>query len=63
VKWSALRRMYRYSSDDTTSETEVLISSALSSLGTTRAGVVESITGAEATVSLEDGTTVTVRST
>jgi hypothetical protein len=63
VKWSALRRMYRYSSDDLTSETETIVSNALSSLGTTQAGVITAIDGSTATVTLEDGTTVSTRAT
>lgn len=63
VKWSALRRMYRYASDDLTSETETIVSNALSSLGSTQAGVVSVIEGSTATVMLEDGTTVSTRAT
>jgi len=61
VKWSALRRMYRYASDDLTSETETIVSNALSSLGTEQVGVVSAKDGSTATVTLEDGTIVSTR--
>ena len=63
VKWSALRRMYRYASDDLTSETETIVSDALSSLGTTQVGTVTEKDGSTGTITLEDGTTISARVT
>jgi hypothetical protein len=63
VKWSALKKMYRYSSDDMTSETETLVNSAISAIPGNQVGVVTSITGPTADVTLETGEIVTVRAT
>jgi len=63
VKWSALKKMYRYSSDDMTSETETIVNSAISAIPGNQVGVVTSITGPTADVTLETGEIVTVRAT
>lgn len=61
VKWSALRRMYRYASDDLTDEMTNIATNVVSGLGKTAVGTVDTIDGDSATVELEDGSIVTVR--
>ena len=61
VKWSALKRMYRYASDDMTSEIETIAGSMISQIPGPQVGVVDSLDGQEAIIMLEDGSTVTAR--
>jgi hypothetical protein len=61
VKWSALKRMYRYSSDDMTNETETIIDKKIQVLPSNEVGIVISIAGQTADVQLESGSTVSVR--
>jgi hypothetical protein len=63
VKWSALRRMYRYSSDDITNEIETIVDNRIGQIPGMQVGVVESIDGQSATVVLESGETITTRCT
>ena len=61
VKWSALRRMYRYSSDDMTGEIETIVKSQISQIPGPQLGTATAVDGQEATILLEDGTTITTR--
>jgi hypothetical protein len=61
VKWSALRRMYRYSSDDMTNEIETIVDGKINQMPGLQVGVVTDIDGQAGTVVLESGETVTTR--
>jgi hypothetical protein len=61
VKWSALRRMYRYSSDDMTNEIETIVDNKINQMPGLQVGVVTEIDGQEGTVTLESGETITTR--
>lgn len=61
VKWSALRRMYRYSSDDMNNEIETIIDRKIEQVPGLQVGVVTEIDGQEGTVTLESGETITTR--
>lgn len=63
VKWSALRRMYRYSSDDITNEIETIVDNKISLVPGLQVGVCTAIDGQAATVTLESGETITTRCT
>ena len=63
VKWSALRRMYRYSSDDMTNEIETIVDSKINQMPGLQVGVCTEIDGQSATVTLESGETITTRCT
>jgi len=61
TKWSALRRMYRYSSDDMTNEIETIVDGKINQMPGLQVGVVTEIDGQEGTVTLESGETITTR--
>lgn len=61
VKWSALRRMYRYSSDDMTNEIETIVDGKINQMPGLQVGVCTAIDGQEGTVTLESGETITTR--
>lgn len=61
VKWSALRRMYRYSSDDMTSEVETIVDDKIAQIPGMQVGTCTAIDGQAGTVVLESGETVTTR--
>ena len=61
VKWSALRRMYRYSSDDMTNEIETIVDNKIGQMPGLQVGVCTAIDGQEGTVTLESGETITTR--
>lgn len=61
VKWSALRRMYRYSSDDMTNEIETIVDGRIGQMPGLQVGVCTEIDGQDGTVVLESGETVTTR--
>lgn len=63
VKWSALRRMYRYSSDDMTNEIETTVDNKLSQIPGMQVGTCTALDGQEATIILESGETITTRCT
>jgi len=63
VKWSALRRMYRYSSDDMTNEIETIVDGKINQMPGLQVGVCTAIDGQAATVTLESGETITTRCT
>ncbi|PWR74801.1 DUF2341 domain-containing protein [Methanospirillum stamsii] len=61
VKWSALRRMYRYSSDDMTSEVETIVDDKIAQIPGMQVGTCTAIDGQAGTVVLESGEIVTTR--
>jgi len=60
-KWSALRRMYRYSDDDSIDNIETIVKQTLKELPRPQIGTVISIDGQSCDVQLEDGPTITTR--
>lgn len=63
VKWSALRRMYRYSSDDITNEIETTVDNKISQIPGMQVGTCTALDGQSATIVLESGETITTRCT
>lgn len=61
TKWSALRRMYRYSSDDMTSEIETIVDNKIGQIPGMQVGICTEIDGPDGTVVLESGETITTR--
>lgn len=61
VKWSALKRMYRYAADSMFDEMDTLINQKLSMLPGSQIGVVDEKDGQTAVITLEDGTVVSTR--
>lgn len=61
TKWTALRRMYRYSSDDMTNEIETVVDNKLAQVPGMQVGTCTAIDGQAGTVVLDSGETITTR--